>query len=147
MIVDFLRILFLVPCVLAEWIRHLLYRPSERPLCPPSRPSCHQQRTRCILGRLFLGFPLAVNREGFVLWNRGLSFLWRENTKSLNMQCIAHANRTKQRNSYLSKGLALSRISECNKTISEARENLQERISRSTSASKFEFLFVPSVFT
>lgn len=51
------------------------------------------------------------------------------------MECIAHANRTKQRNSYLSKGLARSRISECNKTISEARENLQERISRSTSAS------------
>lgn len=51
------------------------------------------------------------------------------------MECIAHANRTKQRNSYLSKGLARSCISECNKTISEARENLQERISRSTSAS------------
>lgn len=51
------------------------------------------------------------------------------------MECIAHANRTKQRNSYLSKGLARSRISECNKTISEARENLQERMSRSTSAS------------
>ena len=47
----------------------------------------------------------------------------------------AHASRTKQRNSYLSKGLARLRISECNKTISEARENLQERIARSTSAS------------
>lgn len=51
------------------------------------------------------------------------------------MECIAHANRTKRENSYLSKGLVRSRISECNKTISEARENPQERISRSTSAS------------
>ena len=51
------------------------------------------------------------------------------------MVSIAHAGGRKQRNSYLSKGLAHLRISESNKTISEARENLQERISRSTTAS------------
>ena len=51
------------------------------------------------------------------------------------MASIANASRTKLRNSYISRGLSRLRISEYNKTISEARKNLLERLSRSTSAS------------
>ena len=51
---------------------------------------------------------------------------------------ITHASRSRQRNSFLSCGLPLVHISECNKTVSEARSALKERIFRSISASKVE---------
>ena len=51
---------------------------------------------------------------------------------------IAHASRSRQRNSFLSCGLPLVRISECNKTVSEVRSALKDKISRSISASKVE---------
>ena len=50
----------------------------------------------------------------------------------------AHASRSRLRNSVLSSGLPLVRISECNKTTSEARLGLEEKISRSISATKVE---------
>ena len=48
----------------------------------------------------------------------------------------AHASRTKQRNSFLSQGLPHIRISGCNKTVSETRANLEDKISRSISSAK-----------
>ena len=48
----------------------------------------------------------------------------------------AHASRTKQRNSFLSQGLPHIWISGCNKTVSEARANLEDKISRSISSAK-----------
>ncbi|KAJ7384370.1 hypothetical protein OS493_022483 [Desmophyllum pertusum] len=51
---------------------------------------------------------------------------------------IINASRSRQRNSFLSCALPLVRISECNKTITEARLALEEKMSRSISAAKVE---------
>ena len=48
----------------------------------------------------------------------------------------AHASRTKQKNSFISQGLPHIRISGCNKTVSEARADLEDKISRSISSAK-----------
>ena len=85
-------------------------------------------------GDFFKGFPLVFNGQFFFVESRAQNSLPLKHEISKTVS-IAHAGGTKQRNSYLSKDLAHLRISECNKTISEARENLQERISRSTTAS------------
>ena len=58
-------------------------------------------------------------------------FVFREMAALFHSSAV-HASRTKQRNSFLSQGLPHIR----NKTVSEARANLEDKISRSISSAK-----------
>ena len=60
---------------------------------------------------------------------------------------LSHPSRPQQRNSFLSQGLSNLRISQCNKSVEEARSNLESKISSSTSSSKVSSYFLSYAYS